>query len=284
MQDSTTRHLNPYTVFKVDRNFDINAVKSTYRRFALKLHPDRNKDPNAPRLFAAITQCYQKLLEDYCARLADVPHDQRRYTAQEYMQQNQPGTANTNVNLSDSKNFDLNNFNRVFSTHRLEDVHDHGYEAWMKESPAEQAENERKKRESALALHRPIAAHTMDPNSVYELGVTTVSDFSRPVCLDSLGRRSGKGLPYTDYRVAHTTTTMLADNPQNVQSYTSIEQLEVERSKIQYQMSEQDLAKSERERRRALAAENRRVETQQRRDQLAFEQYTKTHRLLLQQR
>lgn len=54
-----------YEVLGVSKNVSKDEIKSSYRRLALKYHPDRNKgDKNAEEKFKEITHAYQVLIDD----------------------------------------------------------------------------------------------------------------------------------------------------------------------------------------------------------------------------
>lgn len=62
------RHLDPYEVLGVPRDADADAIKSAYRRQAMRYHPDRNPgDPEAEERFKQMSEAYA-LLRDPEAR------------------------------------------------------------------------------------------------------------------------------------------------------------------------------------------------------------------------
>jgi curved DNA-binding protein CbpA len=265
--------LDPYKVFKVPRNFAIEDVKAKYKRLSLKLHPDRNPTTDTTRAFQAVSYCYQRLLEDYVARVSDRQHNDLKQAATAYYEPRQ------STEMSEPQKFDLHKFNQVFSNHRIDDPNDVGYGEWMAKTPAERAAEEERKRTS-VQMYRPMHLHTMDPNQAYELGTVAVNDFSRPVCFDSLGRRQ-KGLAYTDYRVAHTTTQLVDEARVQHREYKSVDDLETERANISYSMTEQDAAREHKERRREAARERAKVLAQQERDRIASDQYARLHKIMI---
>ena len=53
---------NPYTILGVQKSADAKAVKSAFRKLAMKYHPDQNADnKNAQAKFAQINQAYEIL-------------------------------------------------------------------------------------------------------------------------------------------------------------------------------------------------------------------------------
>ena len=50
-----------YTILGVDRNADLEKIKSSYRKLALLYHPDRNNNSDAEEKFKNISNAYQVL-------------------------------------------------------------------------------------------------------------------------------------------------------------------------------------------------------------------------------
>jgi molecular chaperone DnaJ len=61
-----------YEVLGVDRAATRDQIKSAYRQLALKYHPDRNRDPDAPTKFREIAEAYAVLSDDAKRREYDV--------------------------------------------------------------------------------------------------------------------------------------------------------------------------------------------------------------------
>jgi DnaJ-class molecular chaperone len=51
-----------YRILGVPSDADMGEVKNAFKHLALQYHPDRNKSPEAPRLFAAINEAYNEIL------------------------------------------------------------------------------------------------------------------------------------------------------------------------------------------------------------------------------
>lgn len=58
MSNSGNRKRDYYEVLGVDRKASKEEIKRAYRKLALKYHPDRNKDPDAPKKFKEISEAY----------------------------------------------------------------------------------------------------------------------------------------------------------------------------------------------------------------------------------
>ena len=274
--------LDPYKVFKVQRGFNLEEVKAKYHKFARQLHPDKNNSPQAVQLFQAISMCYQKLLEDHCMRLSDKQCDQLRTEAREFGAR-QASTTSARVASgaapSMADNFDISRFNTVFSENRTKDFTDKGYAKWLRESPANDASAEAQRKKLAVSLYQPLSVHTMDPNTGYQLGETKVQDYGKPVVLGT----HKSGLVYSDLRVAHT-TTRLVDNEDPTQyrkEFKNVGHLEAERANVEYQMSDKEHRRYVRDQLRTKRHEDHRLDQLRRRDDVAAQQYSRMHELLM---
>ncbi len=67
-----------YTILGVDRNADIEKIKSSYRKLALLYHPDRNDSPDAEEKFKNISNAYQVLSDPIKRKIYD-SDEQLRY-------------------------------------------------------------------------------------------------------------------------------------------------------------------------------------------------------------
>jgi hypothetical protein len=277
--------LDPYKVFKVGPNFTLDEIKQKYRRLALKLHPDKNQgNPDAAQLFAAIQHCYQELLEQYCMRISDKQYSDLKNESQDFLrQQQQPTDAKRQAPSAGSglrTKFDVARFNELFMQHRVGDAYDDGYGEWMKQAPPEAQAMQK----NQLAVHRPNALF-MTPANTYELGVTRVQDYSKPCTVDMAATpgRGSRGIEYTDYRVAHTTSQLLAPSSSKTPartSYANVDQLEKERASMSHTMTPEECARYAAEQRKEAKREQRRQQALREQDQRMFSQYNRMHSLL----
>ena len=54
-------HPTPYEVLDVAESASEEEIKRSFRKLALRLHPDKAKHPQAPEAFTAIEAAWQKL-------------------------------------------------------------------------------------------------------------------------------------------------------------------------------------------------------------------------------
>eukprot|EP00983_Pelagomonas_calceolata_P067463 1149490-Pelagomonas_calceolata.AAC.5 len=64
---ATARGLDYYECLGLTRNADVLEIRRTYRRLALKYHPDCNKDVDSKEEFARICEAYDVLSDRECA-------------------------------------------------------------------------------------------------------------------------------------------------------------------------------------------------------------------------
>ena len=83
--------------------------------------------------FQKVTVCYKALMIKLRERENNHEHNELRENSTDFMR-NQSSDNFQNRDLS--KNFDQNAFNRIYEENRMEDIHDQGYEKWMKENQA----------------------------------------------------------------------------------------------------------------------------------------------------
>jgi DNA-directed RNA polymerase beta subunit len=284
--------LDPHQVFKVTHSYTLDEIKQKYRRFAIKLHPDKNSDPRAAQLFQAISFCYQQLLEEYCARMSDKQYHDLKKESEEFREtqrerqapppQQQKKSRKAGSSTSGQKarggKFDLEKFNQVFTDNKLEDVLDEGYGDWMQKNPAEEMTQQKIREQMQLSVSKPNASHTMDPTHAFELGMTRIDDFSKMCTIDM--SKKNRGIDYTDYRVAHTTNKLIDENTP-FRQYDSIDHLEAERAKVTHNMTPDEYAEHLMEKKREEEYEIQRVALQKAYDERMFTQYNKINNMLM---
>jgi hypothetical protein len=199
------------------------------------------------------------------------------------MQQESEREAGPPPGLMMGKKFNIERFNNLYTEHRIKDAFDDGYGEWMQQVPPEKASNRyndaAKKRELQVQNKGAMPLELVSADT-YLLGSTKVSDYSKPVTITGAGSGRGTGLVYTDYKVAHTTSKLISDPNAPFKQYDNIDQLERERANISYTMSEQELAKAAKLKRKEAKREEKRLQSLQTRDEQMRQQWEKMRMLL----
>ena len=105
------------------------------------------------------------------------------------------------------------------------------------------------------------------------LGEGSVENFSN----DS----SNNNLNFTDYKQAHTKTMLINTNNIKRKNYSSVEELETAREKINYQMSEEDMRKDSLKKDQLRILEEERLKRLQKKDLQIENQYHQINNLML---
>ena len=113
-------------VFGVPEDYTLEQLKSSYKKLAIKTHPDRPDGSNEK--FQLVTKCYMSLLEKYKLRESDKTYHNLREESKKYIQE-QKG-KNTVI---DKENFNLKLFNKLYEENKLWDPNDNGYDDWLKD-------------------------------------------------------------------------------------------------------------------------------------------------------
>lgn len=261
---SNNTDIDPYEILQLPHNFTLEQLKSQYKQMALSLHPDKN-NMGDNYAFNMLTFCYKTLLQEFKDR-NQAFHNDIKSQAQEYIQ-NQSSEFN---NSSRKPKFNIENFNQHFDTNRIKDVHDVGYEKWMKQNDPD----------SKPSTKENFIVHYKEPESAYcsklgfaELGQGKIGDFSGTN--DTL-----KKLNYMDYRVAHTIEKIIdPDKVKMRKEYKNITELENDRQVVT--MDEDEYAKYIKQKHAAEVQEQSRLERLQKRDKFIASHSEKTRRLFL---
>ena len=297
------QNINPYKILGIHKNYSLEELKDKYKRVAKKAHPDRG---GSEELFNLVTLCYKKLYEEYKLKrinkqFNDLKLDfsqyseqqnnvQRRnqYLNQETVQQNTQRYGNR-YNTNDFQD----TFNKVYDDHKISNPFDNGYGDMMLESrpdredinisrkvnnmkqfnTAFESEPINKYNKKMIVYKEPEALPSSTKTLKYtELGIDNVKDFSTET----------NNLHCSDYKKAHS-TNRLADPRlmNNRRQFNNIGDVEADRSNISYVMSEEDLIKEAKRKRKEQKLEQRRLRKQQEQDNQAERNFELINNLMV---
>jgi len=305
-------NINPYDVLGVGPNFTWEELKVAYRRAARLAHPDKG---GTQKLFEVVTESFRKLGEDYKFRQGGRPHHELKRESEAYWADRggpggpggeasgsgpPPGPENPRARGAGGADFSQR-FNKTFEEHRLEDEETaRGYSDMMEKSKPGREDiavaktingkynrrkfNEHFEKETApteetevIVYREPepmVSARTMQYT---ELGNTDTQDFSGGA------EEARRGLQYTDYKVAHTTTRLV--DPRAVaerRQFKSVDEYEAYRAKKTHrQMTEEELEWMARKKADEEATERARLARLRERDERQALHHEKMNQLML---
>lgn len=290
-QQSHHQQINPYEIFGLDKNFDINELKQKFRKMVLKYHPDRGGHPFK---FNIIQQCYNKLKNDFEMRQNNKTAYEMKNAHSEYAEQ-QRGVMNKELCRD---NFNVDKFNNVFSKVRLGNAYDRGYGNQMEKSSKNRddiepptrlqsgisnqrfnqayqnnVQNCKQENLHIIKYQKPEALPSSKKINYSELGEREVNDFSK--------RTVGGGVEYTDYMRAHTTNRIVDPTMVNRTQFRSINELQSRRENADFTLTSQEASLYENEVLQKEEIEQQRRENVQYNDRLIAENFNKFNQLFL---
>ena len=286
--------IDPYKTLGVPRNFTLEQLKSSYKKIALSVHPDKTPG-NSDYMFKIVTKCYKKLSDEFKARESDKQYNELK---SEFMKTTETQKKYVNPDIDISKKFNIKQFNQVFDDNRIPTVTDSGYKEWMdknelrdapdlgknitKESFNEQFERyadetKDKKNKYIIKYREPEALQMSKKLNYIELGTENIDDYSGE-------NKSNRDLNFMDYRIAHSTTRLVDPNAVKERTqYKTVGEYEKSRTNIK-KLSDKELAYIEKKKQLELLEEKKKEEYQKTLDQLTFENFKKLNKLMLGQK
>lgn len=207
------------------------ALKSAYKRMALKAHPDKG---GSEEYFEAVTRAYAYLSEILKHMRGGRKEVNTRVEAPTSLSTSRDAEAekwkHTEPVRLNAKNLDMNAFNKLFEQTHIPDPDSDGYGDWLKSEDSRSSssgpkfsgqfnrdvfnrmfEDEARKNQrssNALVVHPGEMALTLNPNS----GVSFVGER-----VESYTAATGSKFQFTDLRGAYTSESTISDKVANVQ-------------------------------------------------------------------
>lgn len=285
---------DPYKILSLPKNYTLSQLKRSYKKMAMKTHPDKGGDP---RVFKVITKSYMYLLDELNKRESNHNHNDMRSGAEKYMS-GQSTEAPITLN-DDGGNFNINKFNKLYSEHRMEAPEDVGYGDWMNSTmPGESSKkplfskgfnldvfnsvfnDERDTTSSSVVKYtKPSALVSSSGVACVELGRGQIEDFSSDGTTVIAGRGTKRQLQFTDYKIAHTKTTITGVSSDR-RDFNSIGDLKMDRKNISYTMSAEDAEREARMKREGEERERLRRERLANHDRLAAQHFSRVRNVI----
>ena len=283
--------VDPYKLFGLTKDFSLDELKTKFKTLAMTTHPDKG---GSEQLFMLVINAFKKLVEDYNIRVSNRTHQELK-TA---FEKSAPPPPQAVPKINKGERFNLDKFNKIFDENRMEDAYSQGgYKDWMEKEALPEVDSTPKKpvrkfnvdtfnhtfeKTTKTAMDNKFLTVYKEPEPLLmskkiqftELGVDKIDDFSG----DNTTRRN---LNYMDYKVAHTTNRIVDPTTVNRKEYANINDLEGERSRIQFNMSKDDYEYEMHKKKQQEDAERQRLETMERQRRIEEAHFEKLQRLVL---
>lgn len=284
---------DPYEILRLPEEFTFEDVKKTYRRMALKVHPDKGGDEHE---FARITKAFLFIKEEFKKQTMTKDSQQLK---QDYKLDMEQMPQVRSQDLSGGR-FDVKKFNEIFGDYRVEDVNDDGYGSWMvdRTDAREDIDIENKfgdrftndsfnnafeeqdvdgEHMQLMKIVEPEPMSISNKLSFTELGGDRPDSFTRSSNVNSMN-----GLNYFDYKSAHTQTKLVDPNTvEKRKSYKSVDEYERARANQNFEMTEEDERYLKEKQKRELLRENKRVDRLGKYDKKVARRFNDVNRLFL---
>jgi hypothetical protein len=255
--------LCPRKILSLPTTFTLEELKKQYKKMVIKMHPDMKNvsDISSTANFQILTTCYKVLLKELEIKetekdFVNLKNDSASYTKK------QPTVVNKNISPD---SFNIDKFNVLFSNSRVADPYDTGYDKWMNE-------NKNTTNNGTIIKYKEPEAYTSSSLGGYLLGVEKITDFSG----DNMSDRS---LNFMDYKVAYTTPTIdnNIDKIKKRKEYKNLEALELDRSKIKFEVDPKLAVEIEKKKMYAEMQEAVRLKNIASRDAMVANNFAKSH-------
>lgn len=284
---------DPYDILGLPEEFTFEQVKRSYRKKALRAHPDKGGDEVE---FARITKAYLFIKEEFNKQTMQ---KQSYELKRDYESEMEIMPKMKNRDLGGER-FNVRKFNKVYEDYRMEDVNDEGYGSWMTERSDAREDidiknvfgdkynkkvfNKTFEKQDVDAQHmqlmkiaEPAPMAISNRLKFTELGGKRPDDFTKSTNINASG-----GLGFYDYKTAHTQSKLVdTRNVKTRKKYKSVDDYERDRKNQDFQETEEEIEyrkrqaylkkKKERERRKRLGKH----------DRLAEKHFKKVNRLML---
>jgi curved DNA-binding protein CbpA len=291
-------NIDPYKMLGLKQDFEIEDLRSNFKKLVLKVHPDKN--PNgSDEAFKIVAHCYKILLKEHKRKEKEKQYNELKNGFKDYKKtQEDVKLYNTEMKMNyDSQEKFGKHFNETFDKFRVKNAYDDGYANAMEAHNDIRAEinidnkmgkynrdkfNDEFDKSTVIPEKKiikyevPEALVSCKVLGYSELGVSNINDFSGE-------NETLKKLNYTDYMKAYSTSRLV--DPRSVsdrKEYRNIEDVEKDRSKVSFVMNDEDLEKNAKLERLNSQKEKRRLEHIAYEEKLYSDQFNHVNKAMLQ--
>lgn len=239
---------DPYKVLNVRQNCTIEQLRESFKKVALKVHPDKGGNE---ALFNIVIESYKTIYKSIKNEKGD-----KDFTAlrKEFNEEKNKNSSKKNVSFANNDEEEFQSkFNKMFEDNKFsDDAIDGGYGHFMTQSNKTREDIDIKKHvhnfkdfnttfdnqevmNKDVIIFKEPEALTLSKSLAYdELGVGKISDYSSDTT-------NNTNLGYCDYMKAHTTNKLVdARYVKKKQDYKNIEDLEKQRTSQGFEINERD--------------------------------------------
>jgi len=260
--------MDPYKFMKLEYDCSMTDLRKQFRKLALKYHPDKLGDD---KKFDILKKSYQKI---YLQLQEELELEKKQKTC---VKPKKYKAMNLNKNKKESilnpKKFDNKKFNKIFDKFKMEDIDDMGYQNDMEKSSKNREDiyalnkkKVKKFKENKLVVYEDPTGYSNNKLQFKELGVKKRKNFNNNTTITS---------SYQDYKDAYQEKPISRENEYLKKNnlirgdYGDIDQLRNERSRISYNMSDEDKIKLKiREKKEKIRERKRKLYLQQQDDEV----------------
>ena len=302
---------NPFRILHLEYNATEDDVKKAYRKFSLKYHPD--KPSGDAKKFMMITQAYVYLLQKIKEMTGNKSHREMQKEAQDYFEEMDKKKAERKQHESQQergrrgeedldrmeigeKNFNVDQFNKIFEKNKLPSTWDKGYGGgWGDDSDKEDEVvmnkkfsmdvfnsvfDEQKKKKIEKKPERQIMIidepqpQLLNNLGFEELGQGDINDFTNDRVISDMN--------FTDYKMAYTKNNVLEyDDKFNRGDYKNIDHLVRERTNMNFEASLEEKDKIKRRELLEKKKEEERIINMMNFDRIADEYAKRTNQFFI---
>lgn len=285
MQEMISNLSEARRLFQLNQKFTLDQLKTSYKKLAMKTHPDRPS--GSQKKFQFVTKCYFLLLEQLKKEEEDKTFTDLKQGSKNYI-----NTQNENKKVSKSS-FNLKLFNKIFEENKIYDENEEGYQDWLKNDGQNKQPELFSDKFNLDVFNNTFNKHkTDDPNS-------QIVEYKEPEALVSCeslnfttldGGKKGSfnkwkeqknDLEYSDLKSAYTNGNLINPNAVSYRTYKNVDELERTRANVSYQMTPEEMAKEEAIKRYEAEQEEKRLQRLRQRDNLMSDHYRNVHERLL---
>lgn len=288
MPHNNNNKIDPYKIFGYNKSHKINIqdLKNKFKIFAKQTHPDRNNGDDTN--FKIVKKSYDQILSDIHYKQEDKQFNTLKNNSHQYI--DEQSNSNKKNKLINKDNFDINQFNELYSDNKITSSNDDGYTEWINNNKYDTEEiTQNPKLNNNKSLFNKIFNETVstnnqhiqkyvDPKELFmnnynnceELGIDTKQNFTGET----------KSMKFTDYKEAHTTNKLVENNTPTKSKYNTISEIKNARSKIK-DFTQDEMEYYKQQQIQKELEEKKRLETQQSIDDLHFNNFNKLNKMML---